>query len=121
MNLGLFAACVCLEQIGISFEGLPLFAFCNLILCLLNLLPAIPFDGGRALRAYLMATFDIVKADCTSKVLSVIFLLLLLALGFFVLTVTRYNISLVLLALWMLFMLFFNSSLYRTPLSRHDF
>ena len=66
--LGCFSAGMLLQQ-GAPFSWAQRFAGCNLLLCLVNLLPALPLDGGEMLLALLTLRFPRALA---ARILSVL-------------------------------------------------
>lgn len=94
---------------GLYFKtpgGFGFFLVCNLALFFLNIMPIIPLDGGRALHALLLSKTDIYTADKISLRLSAALLIPILILGFHILSVSEYNFSLILIALYLLIGLF---------------
>lgn len=83
-------------------EYCQLFALCNVLLFLMNSLPIMPLDGGRALYALLLNSTNIVRAAFISDFISVLFTVPLLLLGFYILTITGYNFSLILISGYLL-------------------
>lgn len=79
--------------------------FCNLIIFLINILPVFPLDGGRALYFFMCQRFMPESASKITKALTVIFLLPLFVLSVIILIKTGYNLSLLLICLY-LFVLF---------------
>lgn len=66
--------------------------FLNIVLCLFNLIPAFPMDGGRVLRAWLAGKMPYIKATRTAAGIGKMFAILMGFFGFF------YNIMLTLIA-----------------------
>lgn len=56
----------------LQWEGLYLFCGCSMLLCLFNLLPALPLDGGVFLRAMLLRRREVAQAEgvltCTTLI-----------------------------------------------------
>ena len=78
------------------------FAWVSLALGLFHLLPAEPLDGGLAIRAACTARLGPARARRVSRVLTVATVLPLGALGFLVLLRTRYNFTLLALAVYLM-------------------
>ncbi|VVB88304.1 Zinc metalloprotease [uncultured archaeon] len=80
------------------FQGSPylrlvwLIGFLNLVLCLFNMIPAFPMDGGRVLRAWLAGRMPYIKATQTAAGIGKMFAIFMGIFGFF------YNILLTLIA-----------------------
>ncbi|MPM66362.1 hypothetical protein SDC9_113269 [bioreactor metagenome] len=77
------------------------FAGLNLILFFLNLLPVSVLDGGRTFNAFLCLFFDPFKARKITNLLSVFFIFLLNITGLYVLCQTKFNVSLLLIGIWL--------------------
>ena len=77
----------------------------NLALALFNFIPVEPLDCGRAVRCWLMCRMNTVRAEKTVFVIGVMFLVPLLAAGFYVLIKSKYNITLLLASVYLSFML----------------
>lgn len=71
------------------------FAFCNLFLALLNLLPLRTFDGGRMLGILYMSVLPYEKALKLSKISELISLIALSAFCIFTIIFCGYNLSLI--------------------------
>ena len=54
----------------------------NLMLCLINLLPALPLDGGRLLRPFLWKTVGVYRGNRLIRLMGILFSLLFCFLGF---------------------------------------
>ncbi len=76
-------------------------------LAVFNLLPIAGLDGGEALYSVLCRYFSENKAHTASLVLSAVVLLPLAAVGFYLLLVTGYNFSLLVLCLYLILLLIF--------------
>ncbi len=75
------------------------FAAANLALCILNLLPCDPFDGGIILRAVLEKYLLEKKVDIILFVCTLVILIILVTLGTLILIKSRYNYSLLTLSM----------------------
>jgi Zn-dependent protease len=89
-------------NIGVAYPGNFIFQlqFINLCLGLLNLLPAFPMDGGRALDTLLEKRYSVAKAKKIVRVVS-----LLIAFSFLVAGVIYLNYVLLMIGLFILFTL----------------
>jgi stage IV sporulation protein FB len=74
----------------------------NCGIALINLVPALPLDGGRMLRAYLTIQWGYVKAFNFILLLTRILSVVLLVLGAFALVLTGFNFSLLLISCFLL-------------------
>ncbi len=102
INLILVVIAICIQIIfGIS-SFFQLFALCNAILFFINILPIMPLDGGRALYSLLLLKVNIVKATYISDFVSLITVIPILALGLYILYITGYNFSLLLISIYLL-------------------
>jgi len=77
------------------------FAGINLILFFVNLLPISVLDGGRTFYAFLCLFFDPFRARKITNLVSVLFIILLNIVGLYVLCQTRFNVSLLLIGVWL--------------------
>ncbi len=75
----------------------------NLFLGLFNLLPILPFDGGRAAEAYFAKKYDYEKSSPFMRTLSIIFGILLIIAGAFFLKITRFNFSICLIGAFIVY------------------
>lgn len=74
----------------------------NLAMCALNLLPCLPLDGGRVLRALLTLGSDTLTAHRVSMSVSRVLSCLLLGTGILLLLTARFNFSLLLIGVFLL-------------------
>lgn len=90
---------------GAGVQGTFLSVFCglNLILCILNLIPVLPLDGGVMLFSYLLLKYDISHARKLMFYISLSAAVILFALGCICFYYTKFNISIMLIALFLLF------------------
>ena len=85
--------------------GSPGAALVHTVLCLFNLLPIAPLDGGQALLALLRCRIAADKADTVVFVLSLCVIAPLTVGGFCLLAVSGYNFTLLAVCLYLLFLL----------------
>lgn len=71
----------------------------NLILMTFNLLPIKGLDGGKVLYYFISKCFSFKAAKTVLTVSSVVFVILMLSYGIYVLYLTRYNFSMLIIAL----------------------
>ena len=83
----------------------PFFAFSNLMLAGLNLLPILPLDGGRALRCLLAMQMEPHRCGRVMQGVALFFLLPLLGLSFWQFLSSGYNISLLFISFYLLFLI----------------
>ena len=65
----------------------------NCSIAIINLVPALPLDGGRILRAYLTEKCGYIKATNITLIITKIFIVILSVLGFIILFITKFNFS----------------------------
>ncbi|MBU4534039.1 MAG: M50 family metallopeptidase [Eubacteriales bacterium] len=81
-NLGLIFVALGFGHYGLWHDVLgPFFIQCNLILFLFNLLPGLPLDGGRVMRAYLARRMSLPAATCRMATFGQIWGFVVIALG----------------------------------------
>lgn len=78
----------------------------NLAVCILNILPVAPLDGGRALEAMLCTRLQYNTALNIVTVISAIFLIPLVILGGVLVVKTNYNVSLIIVSVYLIISLF---------------
>lgn len=90
-----------------------IFALASLALGIFHCLPIEPLDGGLALRAFLSSFLETEKAEKMTFFISLVLLFPLALLGFLILLRTRYNFSLLLMSLYLMFYLVLKRELPR--------
>ena len=91
--LALAAALVCRRY---NLEILRMFYISNIMLFAMNMLPAVPLDGGIILRKILMYRYGCKQSEKVMKVISIIISGVVMLLGAAVLYKTRFNFSVLL-------------------------
>ncbi len=91
----------CYAVYGSSY-GLLFFITINVLIGILNLLPAMPLDGGRIVRAFLVEKIGFLGAVSITKKLTRIVAVLISLAGLFVLYISKMNISLVMIGSFIL-------------------
>lgn len=89
-----------------------IFGIQNFIVGTLNLFPISQLDGGRILFILISKKLDIVLADKILKIISIVFLLPIIVLGFIILVKSRYNFSLLILGCYLLSYILFRDKSY---------
>ncbi len=89
-----------------EYEIIMTVACINLILMTFNLLPIKKLDGGTALYFFLSQKFDTIFASLIIKLTSIIFIALIFGWGFHVLALSKYNISLIIIAIFLTISMF---------------
>jgi len=81
----------------LSYFGIPWLeelAFFNLMLCIFNLLPVLPLDGGRIIHQFLSNRFGMLRANRFMIKFGLCFSYIVIALGFLQVILYSYNITL---------------------------
>ena len=86
----------------IGASWLYVFSGTSLMLGIFNLIPVLPLDGGNILNAILIPRIGIVKAFRISNIISIIFCTILIFLGLYILIISRYNITMLFIAAWLM-------------------
>ncbi|MBE7031340.1 MAG: hypothetical protein E7401_00025 [Ruminococcaceae bacterium] len=101
LSLLLYWVCIILYRF-IQSEFFKFGADINLCLCLINLIPVLPLDGGRIVKALLTARYGIIRAyNFTIKLSRFLILLLLICAGI-IFFVSDFNFSLILISAFLL-------------------
>ena len=87
-------------------ENILTFGCINLILMIFNLLPIIRLDGGLALYYVLLQKHDNITCSKILKITSVIFITIIYAWGFYAFILSRYNVSLIIIAIFLTLSMF---------------
>ncbi len=105
MNLFIVTIC-CIILSTYDNDSILIFSGINLILMIFNLLPIKKLDGGLALYHSLSKKFDLNFTYLILKVTSIIFILIIFVWGIYIFIVSRYNISLIIIAIFLVISLF---------------
>ncbi len=98
-NLFLLALCPFLKQLyGSHSLSLTVFRYLNMAILLVNLLPCLPLDGGRIVKAILIKKMGYIAAASFMRRISLFVTICLTITGIFLLWITRLNISLLMAA-----------------------
>ncbi len=81
----------------------------SLLIGFINLIPISTLDGGRIFQIFLKRHFDIREADRISFIVSIIFIIPLMISGFLILIRSNFNISVLLLSLYLCYFLIFQN------------
>ena len=74
----------------------------NICICAINLLPALPLDGGRMIKSMLTSQLGIIRAYSISQKSGKILLSLFIPFSVFVMVITRFNFTYVLISAFLL-------------------
>ena len=103
---GLIFVASCIALCFFENEKLFMLSCVNLILMTFNLLPIKKLDGGMALYQFLSFKFDDYICSRILKITSIVFVMILYLWGIYVFVSTNYNISLLIIALFLTLSLF---------------
>lgn len=93
-----------MEYFGIwNKAGLFLFLYLNYIMIFINLLPCMPLDGGRIFRAFFVGKWGYLNTVTVQKKIEKILIGIILLLGMMLLFITKFNISLIMIAAFLVF------------------
>lgn len=82
-------------------EKILTFASINLILMVFNLLPIKNLDGGRALYYFLCKKYNVYVCSKVIFLLSIFFIIITFIWGLYILILTKYNFSLIIIAIFL--------------------
>lgn len=103
-NVLMFFVAVIMERLYIwGGTSLFLFKYLNICMFFVNLLPCMPLDGGRVMRAILVLNAGYINAVSFQKKVEKIIIILLAAVGMVLLIYTKFNMSLVMIAAFLAF------------------
>ena len=108
VNAFLFIIC-CLILCLYNTEMISTFACVNLILMTFNILPIKRLDGGIALYYLLSQKYQMPFCSNCIKITSIIFIILIYIWGIYVFIASNYNISLIIIAIFLTLSLFGNN------------
>jgi stage IV sporulation protein FB len=112
VNLLLFFASYYIWYNYFPIQELSTFCGINILLFLINILPVLPLDGGRALYSYLLLKYEITFAQNLFFWLSFFVSIALFILGCVIFIHTRYNLSLIIISLFLIFNITQYNNLY---------
>ncbi len=88
---------------SIVFLGINNFGLCSIILGIFHLLPVVGLDGGNALNALISESKHETIFRKTLVIVSIIFIILILFFGVYILIMTKFNFSCIIMALILIF------------------
>ncbi|MGN0570509.1 MAG: hypothetical protein ACI4N4_08430 [Candidatus Fimenecus sp.] len=91
----------CLSYAFLKTEILLHISCINFVLMIFNLLPIKRLDGGMALYFFLSQKYDVIVCSKILKITSVVFVLIVYAWGFYVFAAGGYNISVIIIAIFL--------------------
>jgi Zn-dependent protease len=100
----LLLCCIYLSFYNRNF--ISILACINFILMVFNLLPVKGLDGGNTLYYFLIQKFDISFSSKFVQITSFFFICLIFIWGFYVLISTKYNVSIIIIAIFLTLSLF---------------
>lgn len=87
-------------------DNLCFFALENLFLFIFNLLPIAPLDGGQILFIILLSKYNFLLVQKIISTISFILIYIMAFIGFFIFLYSKYNISILLLSVYIIFFLY---------------
>lgn len=78
----------------------------NIILGLFNIMPVFSLDGGNALDNYLKLKYEDDKCEKILRIVSLCCLTIMMAFGFYILIVSKYNFTFLIITIYLTVMLF---------------
>ena len=100
------------------YEMLKFFYMCNIVLFIMNMLPALPLDGGIIVKKCLMYRFGCRTAKRIMNVISAVIAAAVVALGIYAIYMTKMNFSIFLFALLMIGNMFTQNEKYNVDFVR---
>ena len=85
----------------------------NLFLFFINILPICNLDGGQILYYFLLKRLDAGKVNKILEITSLIFSFVLFTVGIYILIKSKYNYSLLLLSLYLIFTIIFKNNYFK--------
>lgn len=102
-----------LKILGVEHDLVYFLILCNMTIMVINMLPIGPLDGGRLFSSLLLMRFKFETVDKICEIVSTIFLIPFMLGGIYVLVITKYNLSLILSAIYLIFILYVNNKTSR--------
>jgi len=101
-NFFLAVLCASIAPHCLYVKTLHIFAGTNLVIGLFNLLPADPMDGGRILFSFLASTLEFQTALRISRIFNILTGAILTLFGLYIWLKTRYNITMLIIGIYLL-------------------
>lgn len=95
-----------------SYLGINTLAGASIILAIFNSLPIMPLDGGKILTNIFSYFYDPYISEIILYIVSIILAFILLILGVYILIISKYNISILLIGVFMLIKLYKEKTLH---------
>lgn len=112
VNLLLWGGTAVYLSAAVASAPAQMFLLSNALLAGFNLLPVEPLDGGQTLLSLLSLCFEREQAQQVVQIVSFIALIPIAALGFLVLFQSHWNVTLLLAAVYLLFLLLMKNGRY---------